>query len=42
MKDFLNFKKDMVTEAEVDAQYTKASDILALDAEFHSTLNQRR
>lgn len=30
----------MVTEAEVDAQYTKASDILA-DAEFRSTLNQK-
>jgi len=33
-------KEDLVTEAEVDAQYTKASEILA-DAEFRSTLNQK-
>ena len=33
-------KEGMASEAEVDAQYTRASDILA-DAEFRSTLNQK-
>jgi peptide chain release factor 2 len=33
-------KEDLVTEADVDAQFAKASEILA-DAEFRSTLNQK-